>query len=105
MKLVLDRVNIPPAATRSGFFYNVYLDLPATGDVDAVGQAHFVGTLGAFELASQQQGKNAIDFDVTDLLFRLGLSDLHGLVVSFVRVSGANAPKAMRYRSASCARN
>jgi tyrosinase len=94
VSLVLDRVSLAPKAASGGFFYNIYLDLPASGDVDSVSQSHFVGTLGAFELsAARQRGSKAIDFDITDLLSKLGPGDPRGMVVSFVRVSGANSPQ------------
>ncbi|MDR5740479.1 MULTISPECIES: tyrosinase family protein [unclassified Caballeronia] len=94
VKLVLDGLAITAAGQNGGFFYNVYLNLPATGDVDAVKGDHFVGTLGAFEISTAtHHGTNMIAFDVTEQLARLGVGNPNQLVVSFVRVSGLNAPK------------
>jgi tyrosinase len=96
VKVVLDGVKMPAAARKGGFFYNVYLNLPASGDVDAVKSQHFIGTLGAFQVATAaHHGMSEIDYDVTDVLARLGISNVSDVVLSFVRVSGANAPKGM----------
>jgi tyrosinase len=91
--IVLDDVTLAQSAQRGGFFYNVYVDLPESGDANAVKQAHFAGTLGAFELAAaRQQGSHAIEYDITNLLSNPGVSKPDALVVSFVRVSGPNTP-------------
>ncbi|WP_244817873.1 tyrosinase family protein [Caballeronia sp. Lep1P3] len=94
VKLVLDDVNMPSSAAGGGFFYNVYVNLPATGDVDAVRSDHFVGTLGAFQISTARyHGMNMIEYDVTDLLARLGITNPNQIVVSFVRISALNHPK------------
>ncbi|WP_250536315.1 tyrosinase family protein [Caballeronia sp. AZ10_KS36] len=94
VKVVLDGIAMPAAARKGGFFYNVYLNLPASGDVDAVKSQHFIGTLGAFQVATAaHHGMNAIDYDVTEVLAQLGISNVNDVVISFVRVSGANSPK------------
>jgi tyrosinase len=94
VKLVLDGVAIAQAAKAGGFFYNVYINLPATGDVDSARSQHFVGTLGAFQIsAAAHHGMNMIDYDVTDLLAQLGVTKLSQVVVSFVRVDAPVAPK------------
>lgn len=94
VKIVLDGVSMPPAAKKGGFFYNVYLNLPASGDVDAVRSQHFIGTLGAFQISTAgHHGMNMIDYDVTDVLGRLGIADTNDVVISFVRVSAPNFPR------------
>jgi tyrosinase len=94
VKLVLDGVAISQAAKAGGFFYNVYLNLPATGDVDAVRGQHFVGTLGAFQIsAAAHHGMKMIDYDVTDLLAQQGVTKLSQIVVSFVRINAPVSPK------------
>lgn len=94
VKLVLDDVNMPSSAAGGGFFYNVYVNLPATGDVDAVRSDHFVGTLGAFQISTARyHGMNMIEYDVTDLLARLGITNPNQIVVSFVRISALNHPE------------
>ncbi|MDR5826715.1 tyrosinase family protein [Caballeronia sp. LP006] len=94
VNLVLDGVSMPAAARAGGFFYNVYVNLPATGDPDAQRDAHFVGTLGAFEVSTAtHHGGSSIEFPVTELLARAGVTNPNEVVVSFVRVSGVNAVK------------
>jgi tyrosinase len=93
VKLVLDGLAIAQAAKAGGFYYNVYINLPATGEVDAVRQQHFVGTLGAFQIsAAAHHGMNMIDYDVTDLLAQQGVTKLSQIVVSFVRVNAPFSP-------------
>ncbi|WP_159834196.1 tyrosinase family protein [Burkholderia sp. 8Y] len=94
VKIVLDGIAMPPAAKAGGFFYNVYVNLPASGDIDAVKSQHFIGTVGAFEISTAaHHGMNMMEFDVTDLLAQLGISNTNNIVVSFVRVSARNAPR------------
>jgi tyrosinase len=93
VKLVLDGVALAQAAKAGGFFYNVYLNLPATGDVDAVKGQHFVGTLGAFQISTAaHHGMKMIDYDVTDLLAQQGATKLLQIVVSFVRINAPGSP-------------
>ncbi|MFM0049405.1 tyrosinase family protein [Caballeronia grimmiae] len=94
VKLVLDGLAITTEGQNGGFFYNVYLNLPAAGDIDAVKSEHFVGTVGAFEISTAtHHGMKMLSYDVTDQLARLGVGNASEMVVSFVRVSGLNAPK------------
>jgi tyrosinase len=93
VKLVLDGVALAQAAKAGGFFYTVYLNLPATGDVDAVKGQHFVGTLGAFQISTAaHHGMKMIDYDVTDLLAQQGATKLLQIVVSFVRINAPGSP-------------
>jgi tyrosinase len=94
VKLVFDSVAITAAARAGGFFYNVYLNLPANGDVDASKAQCFVGTLGAFQISTMtHHGMNMIDYDVTDLLAQQGMTKAAELVVSFVRINALSSPK------------
>ncbi|MFM0139850.1 tyrosinase family protein [Caballeronia grimmiae] len=93
VKLVLDGVALSAAAQNGGFFYNVYVNLPATGDIDSVKADHFVGTVGAFEISTMKHhGMNMLSYDVTEQLARGGLGNGAQIVVSFVRISGLNSP-------------
>ena len=93
VKLVLDGLAIAQAAKPGGFFYNVYINLPATGDLDSVGTPHFVGILGSFEVSTAaHHGMNMMNYDVTDLLARQGVTKLSQVVVSFVRINAAGSP-------------
>jgi tyrosinase len=93
VKLVLDGLALAQAAKAGGFFYNVYINLPATGDLNAAEAPHFVGTLGSFEISTAaHHGMNMMDYDVTDLLAQQGVTKLSQIVVSFVRVNSAGSP-------------
>ncbi|VXC18119.1 putative tyrosinase [Burkholderia sp. 8Y] len=92
VKLVLDGLSASPAGQAGGYFYNIYVNLPPTGDVDAVSPMHFAGTIGAFEVSVAEHhmgGKK--DLDITYLMASLGSFDLSQLVVSFSRINGLNA--------------
>jgi tyrosinase len=92
VKLVLDGLSASPAGQAGGYFYNIYVNLPPTGDVDAVSPAHFAGTIGAFEVSvAEHHADGKKEFDITYLLASTGLTDLSQLIVSFSRISGLNA--------------
>ncbi|SAK75871.1 putative tyrosinase [Caballeronia hypogeia] len=91
VKLTFDGLSTSTAGDAGGYFYNIYLNLPASGDVDSVGDAHFVGTIGPFDISVARQHTNGSkDFDVTYLLAQLGLPNMNQMVVSFERVNGPN---------------
>ncbi|VXC93282.1 putative tyrosinase [Burkholderia sp. 8Y] len=92
VKLVLDGLNASPAGQAGGYFYNIYVNLPPSGDVDAVGPMHFAGTIGAFEVSvAVHHAGGKKEFDITYLLASLGVTDLSQVVVSFSRINGLNA--------------
>ncbi|KIG03035.1 tyrosinase family protein [Caballeronia concitans] len=93
VKLVLDGIALSAAAQNGGFFYNVYVNLPATGDIDSVKADYFVGTIGAFEISTMKHhGMKMLSYDVTEQLARGGPGNAAQIVVSFVRISGPNSP-------------
>jgi tyrosinase len=94
VKLVLDNVALLPGAANGGFFYNLYVNLPSTGDVDAAKTDCFIGTLGAFQISTMRHhGMKMLEYDITHKLARLGISNPNDVTISFVRVSPKNAPK------------
>lgn len=94
IKLVFDNIAVTDAGRRGGYFYNVYLNLPDSVDVDAERAQHFLGTLGPFEVAgAAHHGMVALDFPATASLLKMDASDTRVYVVSLVRVNGRNAPK------------
>jgi tyrosinase len=103
INVVLDNVTITELGRKGGYFYNVYLNLPEQGDVDGVSQAHFLGTIGPFEISaamhhamhdgdSKHVAAPVLVFPATELLQRLGATASEA-VVSIVRVDGSSAPK------------
>jgi tyrosinase len=94
VQLVLDNVVMSKSAREGGFFYNVYLNLPAVG-VGAGIRSRLIGTLGPFRIAGAEHhhgGPAQVRFVITDALAGLPRSQLGMMTVSFVRVSGDTAP-------------
>lgn len=93
VKIVLDDVSITKAGLAGGYFYNVYLNLPAAGDIDEARSQHFLGTLGPFEVAGlAHHGSVTLDYPATEALLNMG-GNVSEYVVSLVRVNGPTAPK------------
>jgi tyrosinase len=94
VKVVLDNIKITGAGKNGGFFYNVYLNLPVSGDVSSSRQRYFLGTLGAFELAGvAHHGSATLEYPATEVITNLSPADLGEVTVSLVRVNGENAPR------------
>jgi tyrosinase len=94
VKLVLDDVALLPSAAQGGFFYNLYVNLPSSGDVDAMKTQCFIGTLGAFQISTMRHhGMKMLEYDITHKLAQLGITNPNDVTISFVRVSPKNAPK------------
>ena len=94
VKVVLDDIKITGAGKNGGFFYNVYLNLPLSGDVTPLRHRYFLGTLGAFELAGvAHHGSATLEYPATEVITNLSPADLGEMTVSLVRVNGENAPR------------
>ncbi|MGF6769062.1 tyrosinase [Paraburkholderia sp. GAS199] len=92
--IVLDNVTVTDLGKGGGYFYNVYVNLPAAGDSDADRQAHFAGTIGAFEIsAALHHNGGVLVLPASDVFRNLGLTDMSEVVISLVRVNGKNSPK------------
>ena len=50
VKVVLDKLQLLGAGVNGGFFYNVYVNLPASGTAEGLWR-YFLGTASAFEIA------------------------------------------------------
>jgi tyrosinase len=94
VKIVLDNITVTDAGATGGYFYYVYLNLPDIADIDAASQKHFLGTLGAFEVAGAgHHGSMTLEYPATGALVKINAKSTRDLVISLVRVDGANAPK------------
>jgi tyrosinase len=107
INVVLDDVALTKIGEGGGYYYKVYVNLPAAGGAPEA--SHLIGTVGAFEIAGalhhaspdgadhanhvDADGKARLTLPATDALRGLSAAQLSQLVVSFVRVDGANAPK------------
>jgi tyrosinase len=93
IKLVIDRALVTGTGSRGGYFYALYLNLPALVDSPAARESYFVGTLGAFQIAgASHHGPSRLEYDVSDLLSRQPATDFSRFFLSWVRVDGDNAP-------------
>jgi tyrosinase len=93
VKVVLDDIKITGAGRNGGFFYNVYVNLPLSGDVTTSRQKYFLGTLGAFELAGvAHHGSTTLEYPATEVIAGMTPADLGEVTISLVRVNGENAP-------------
>jgi len=93
IKLVFDNLSVSAAAKKGGFFYALYLDMPAVLESQAEREASLIGTLGAFQIAAAaHHGMPRIEFDVSYLLARQERVNFAELVLSWVRVDGDRPP-------------
>ncbi|CAN7213386.1 tyrosinase family protein [Paraburkholderia terricola] len=92
-RIVLDKLGVTSAGKKGGYFYNVYLNLPASGSADAESQSHFLGTFGPFEVSGAiHHGEGSLVLPATDVLRNVGVANLKEVVISLVRVNGPNYP-------------
>ena len=111
--VVLDDVALTEIGKGGGYYYKVYVNLPAAGGAPEA--SHLIGTVGAFEIAgalhhAQMEGaghdmgqmgpkseggdgKVRLTLSATEVLRGLPPAQLSQLVVSFVRVDAPHAPK------------
>lgn len=93
VKVVLDNLQILGSGKSGGYFYNVYINLPATvASTDT--EKYFLGTVGAFEIdGAAHHGSTTLEYPATEALSNLSASELQDVTISFVRVDGENAPR------------
>lgn len=93
VKLVLDSLQLLGAGAKGGYFYNIYINLPPTGDAGN-GRRYFLGTVGPFEIVgASHHGPATLEFPATEVLSQLAVSELQEVTISFVRISGENSPR------------
>lgn len=91
--VVLDNLQMLGDGAKGGFYYNVYINLPYINDA-ANAHRYLLGTLGPFEVAgAAHHGSAMLEFPATEALSQLSPYELQSVTVSFVRVSGENAPR------------
>jgi tyrosinase len=102
INVVLEDVAVTEAGRKGGYFYQVYVNLPAGGALDP---SRLIGTVGPFEIAGAQHGGGAdgphaahgdgkvrLVLPATEALRRLPPGQLREVKVSFVRVDGPESP-------------
>lgn len=94
VKVVLNNLQLLGAGAKGGYFYNVYINLPPSGDATDSGQKYLLGTLGPFEIAAaSHHGPATLEFPATEVLSNFTSSELREFIISFERISSENGPK------------
>ena len=104
-RVVLDNVSINDPGRNGGYFYYLYLNLPASTDLTNATGSYLLGSIGPFEIAGaahrvhmrieaggNQPGTVRLAFPITAQLAELLTQDPRRITMSFVRVSGDNSP-------------
>lgn len=110
VRVVLDGVHLTGLGEKGGYFYNIYVNLPAQGGGTAAG-AYLLGSIGPFEIGvaemnarmkggnmqgmdmhAAQGGGARLVFPATDALRKIWPPQLDRLTISFVRVNGSRQP-------------
>lgn len=94
--LVLDEVELADAGRKGGFFYEVYLNIPAQSGPSSKPASVLIGTLGGFQVAgASHHGHGSVRLVYPIGRKLAGATSLQiGLAsVSFVRINGENAPR------------
>jgi tyrosinase len=93
--LVLDDIAVTTEGGDGGYFYNVYLNVPAARSSKSATRTTLIGTLGPFQVraaAHQRGGPAKLRYIVTPLLADIPVVDIGMATVSFVRVNGERSP-------------
>jgi tyrosinase len=93
--VVLDDIAITAEGSNGGYFYNLYLNVPAARSASSATRTSLIGTLGAFQVraaAHQRGGRAKLRYIVTQFLSDIPVVDIGMTTVSFVRVSGDRNP-------------
>lgn len=93
VQVVLDNINTTQLGKEGGYFYNIFLNLPDDNN-PATEDQFLLGNVGPFQIAGAQHHGNMarLVFPATDKIRNLTADQISELTVSFVRVSGDNAP-------------
>lgn len=93
LKIVLDGISLSDIGRNGGYFYSVYLNMPAVVDSQSSRDNHFLSTIGAFQIAAaSHHGSRRLEFDILDLILKQQLSDFSEISLSWIRVDGDNTP-------------
>jgi tyrosinase len=104
--VVLDGVRVTELGKKGGYFYKIYINLPAQQDGSQPESTYLLGTLGAFEVSGMlnhqtMMGNGAaaaadgvqIAYPATEALEKIWPSNLDNITISFVRVDGNKPAK------------
>lgn len=93
--IVLDDLQMTDLGRRGGFYYKIYLNLPASGDTASPPEPYLIGNFGPFEISGLSHHGNTpmLHYVVTKNFAGFSDAQLAALTVSFIRVSGRNSPQ------------
>ena len=94
-RVVLDDIVITAEGSNSGYFYNVFLNVPAGRSSSSAPRISLIGTLGPFQVraaAYQSGGPAKLRYVVTQLLAGIPIVDIGMATVSFIRVNKERSP-------------
>lgn len=93
VKLVIDSARMSDLGRRGGYYYALYLNMPAVVDSKSAYNKSFLGTLGAFQIAAvSHHGPGRLEFDLVGLFLQQEIKDFSTISISWVRVDGDNPP-------------
>lgn len=105
LQVVLDGIRLTELGKKGGYFYKIYINLPAQAGISQPETTYLLGTLGPFEITgmlnhaamSGMHMAKASDgvqmaYPATDALARIAPGNLDRLTISFVRVDGSGRP-------------
>ena len=95
VQLVLDHIEATEIGKRGGYYYQVYLNVPAADGVANRPKGILIGTIGAFEIsgAAHHGGPVQLRYRIRRSVFGQAASKVGLLSVSFVRVNGDQSPQ------------
>jgi tyrosinase len=93
--LVLDDVEVTEAGKRGGYYYQLYLSIPAADGTKDKPRVVLVGTLGAFKIngAAHHGGPVQLRYRIERDVFAGAPPKAGTVSVAFVRVNGDHSPK------------
>jgi tyrosinase len=94
-QVVLENLQVTAAGKNGGYYYEVYVNLPASIDRQTAQRRYFVGSFGAFEISGllHHGGSATLTFPATHVLAEIPAQSMNEVTVSIVRVSGRNSPR------------
>lgn len=93
LKFVVDGVQLSKPGQLGGYFYALYLNMPPAIDSAGAYDRSFLGTLGAFQIASaSHHGPARLEYDLIGLLAKQQTTDFSSFAFSWIRVDGDNPP-------------
>jgi tyrosinase len=93
--IVFDDIGVTAEGSSGGYFYNLYLNVPAARGVSSATRSSLIGSLGPFQVraAAHQRGGHAqLRYIVTQFLDEISVIDIGMVTVSLVRVNGDRSP-------------